>query len=67
MWRGREGNQRVKVSIVGRLEGVDVFVPVVAGDDDGQVVVLQQVPGYKGPRDAAALRCGKILEADASW
>lgn len=32
MWRGREGNQRVKVSIVDRFERIDLIGTAIAGD-----------------------------------
>lgn len=49
----REGDEQVQVAVVGRFEGVNVVAPVMAGYDDGQVVVLHEVPCDEGPRDAA--------------
>ena len=49
----RERNQCSEVAVVGRFHGVDVFVPVAAGHDDGQVVALHQVPSDEGARRAA--------------
>ena len=48
-----EHDQWSEFAVVGRLEGVDVVVAVVAGHDDGQVAVLEQVLGDEGARDAA--------------
>ena len=39
----REIHQRFEVTVVGGFEGVDVVAAVVAGHDDGQVIVLRQV------------------------
>ena len=49
----REFHQWVQVAVVGRFKGVDVVVAIMAGDDDGQVVVLHEVPGDEGSRDPA--------------
>ena len=49
----REFHQWVQVAVVGRFKGVDVVVAIMAGDDDGQVVVLHEVPGDEGPCDPA--------------
>ena len=49
----RECHQRVQVAVGGDLEGVNVVVTVVADHDYGQVIVLHQVPGYEGLRDAS--------------
>ena len=48
-----ECDQWPEVAVVGSLQGVDVVVAVMARHDDGQVVVLHQVPGDEGARDAA--------------
>ena len=55
MRAGRELRQRLKVAFGSRLEGVDVVVPVSPGHDDGQIIVLHQVPGDESPRDAVLL------------
>ena len=41
------------VAAVGRFKGADVVVTVVAGHNDWQVVVLDQVPGDEGTCHAA--------------
>ena len=56
----REDHHWVKVSAVGGLEGVNVVVPVVSGHDDGQVVMLHEVPGDQRPRHVAVAVCERV-------
>ena len=49
----REGDQRAEVAVVCGLKCINVFGSVVAGHDDGQVVVLDEVPGDQCSRHSA--------------
>ena len=49
----RKVHQRLEVAVVGNLQGVNVVVAVMAGDDNRQVIVFHEVPGDEGARYAA--------------